>query len=144
MECAVKAALKIASAAEKPRLAAPAATARRGVALRLVASAPASPLSTALRSVRSGGHERVLRALDRLALLGMVVAVALLPVLAAGHTAMQPVAVEAASNDEGSGFFRTLSALGYAVWRPTPTRPVSNLSQQDRSAPAPRHFPSTN
>lgn len=64
--------------------------------------------STALRSVRSGGHERLLRTLDRLALFGMVVAVALLPVLAAGQN-----------------------------------RPDPNPSQQDRSAPAPRHFTST-
>ena len=80
-------------------------------ALRVVASArtPLARQSTTLRSVRSGGHERVLRALDRLALFGMVVAIALLPVLAAGQN-----------------------------------RPVSNPSHQDRSAPAPRHFLTTN
>jgi hypothetical protein len=141
MECAVKTALKIAAAAEKSRFT---SSARRGVALRLVAPSSAPPQSTALRSVRSGGHERVLRALDRLALFGMVVAVALLPVLAAGQTARQPVAVEAVSNDEAFGFFRALSALGYAIWRRTPSRPVSNPSQQDHGAPAPRHFSSTN
>jgi hypothetical protein len=122
-------------------------------ALRIVASAPVDVprQSTALRSVRSGGHERLLRTLDRLALFGMVVAVALMPVLAAGHAAKRPAAIKAplasaASEHEDLGFFGALSAIGYAIWRPTPSlsRPAPNPSQQDRSAPAPRHFLTTN
>ena len=140
----MKTALKITTATERPRLAAPAASARRGIALHLVARRRRR-LNRPRRSVRSGGHERVLRVLDRLALFGMVVAIALMPVLAAGHSVKQPaVATAAATDGDGFGFFRALSAAGYAIWRPTPSRPVSNPSQQDRSAPAPRHFPSTN
>jgi hypothetical protein len=143
----VKIALKIATGAGKSRLSPP--SNNRRATLRLVApvNAPRQS-STAFRSAKSGGHERVLRALDRLALFGIVIAVALMPVLAAGHAAKKPAPVETAvaSNDENLGFFQGLIALGYAIWRPTPvpSRPVQNPSRQDRSAPAPRHFPSTN
>jgi hypothetical protein len=147
LESVVKPALKIAPAAEKP-LPVECARPRRGVPLRLVAPATSPSRSSAVSSVRNGGLERVLRALDRLALLGMVVAMALMPVLAASRANERPAAVAAqaaarADDREGFGLFKALAALGYAIWRPTPAlnRPGSQSPRQDHDARAPRHFP---